>query len=157
MNASKIKFAERVARFMHMNQRDKAGVPYIFHVRSVAEAVAAKYPDNDVALISAWLHDTVEDTTLTIDAIRGEFGAEVAEVVHLLTRKAGQSSTDYYRGIAGNRNALIVKLADIFDNRKSHRMKLLPNDVQTRLTTKYDSALKYLNEQSIESGTYWTD
>lgn len=144
MSDNKIAFAERVARFMHMNQVDKAGVPYIDHIKSVVRQIETSHMRTDVAVIAGWLHDTVEDTSLTLESIHGEFGAEVAEVVRLLTRWSGQSDFDYYQAIKQNPDAYTVKLADLLDNTRYSRLSLLPQDVQERLRAKYSYAVQEL-------------
>lgn len=144
MSIDKIAVAQEVARLMHKHQMDKAGAPYIEHVESVARNVELSDHATESAIIAAWLHDTVEDTPYTLDEIRDEFGDNVAEVIHLLTRKNGQSPHGYYSAIKANPDALTVKLADIRDNTHPARLSRLPQELQDRLKAKYSFAIQQL-------------
>ena len=144
MSIDQIAAAQELARMKHKHQLDKAGKPYIEHVESVARNVEKSENATDTAVIAAWLHDTVEDTPYTLDELRDEFGASVAEVVHLLTRKNGQSPQEYYSAIKANPDALTVKLADIRDNTHPTRLSRLPQELQDRLKAKYSFAIQEL-------------
>ena len=65
-----------------------------------------------VLIDSAWLHDVVEDTDVSLETIRTLFGEQVAEVVDLLTKKKGLSYKKYIDNIKQNEYALLVKIAD---------------------------------------------
>jgi (p)ppGpp synthase/HD superfamily hydrolase len=96
--------------------------PYIMHPYRVASLVAT-VPHTEEMLAAAWLHDTVEDTFVTQEDIRAEFGEAVASMVAWLTD---------VRPVMGNRAPRIeqnrlhlagapaevktIKLADILDN-----------------------------------------
>ena len=67
----------------HAGQVDKADRPYIFHPVGVA---ASLLHTDAVHVCVALLHDVVEDTDVTIEEIREEFGEEVASPVALLTK-----------------------------------------------------------------------
>ena len=67
----------------HAGQKDKAGKDYFrAHVAAVAERVKG----DPVAETVAFLHDTVEDTSITIEDIRTGFPKEVADAVDALTQ-----------------------------------------------------------------------
>ncbi len=61
-------------------ERRGKGFPYIVHPMEAMEIVATMTPDQEL-LAAAALHDTVEDTDVTIDRIRAEFGDRVASLV----------------------------------------------------------------------------
>ena len=61
-------------------ERRGKGFPYIVHPMEAMEIVATMTPDQEL-LAAAALHDTVEDTDVTIDQIRAEFGDRVASLV----------------------------------------------------------------------------
>lgn len=61
-------------------ERRGKGFPYIVHPMEAMEIVATMTPDQEL-LAAAALHDTVEDTDLTIEQIRAEFGERVAALV----------------------------------------------------------------------------
>lgn len=66
--------------------RKYTGEPYVHRPESVANTVAAINTD-ETMVAAAWLHDVVEDAPFTIEDIRFEFGAEIAELVDELTDK----------------------------------------------------------------------
>src|SRR5208337_5544088 len=74
-----IAFAARA----HAGQLDKCGVPYILHPLAVMDAVKNH---GRLTQIIAVLHDVVEDTPVTLDEIRTEFGDEVADGVASVSR-----------------------------------------------------------------------
>ncbi|MBO4250901.1 MAG: bifunctional (p)ppGpp synthetase/guanosine-3',5'-bis(diphosphate) 3'-pyrophosphohydrolase [Paludibacteraceae bacterium] len=65
----------------HNTERRGKGFPYIVHPMEAVEVVASITPDQEL-LAAAALHDTIEDTDVTVDDIRREFGDRVAELVH---------------------------------------------------------------------------
>ena len=68
-----------------VNQKRKyTGEPYIVHPAAVVELVRG-VPHTQEQLAAAWLHDTVEDTEVTIEEIEAKFGREVAALVEMLT------------------------------------------------------------------------
>ncbi len=77
--------AYRVAAEAHKGQKRASGAPYIQHCLAVAEILAElRMPAAVVA--AGLLHDTVEDTDLTLDDIRREFGDEIADLVDGVTK-----------------------------------------------------------------------
>ena len=74
-----------VAEQMHRGQLRKSGQPYITHPLAVAQILAELGMDT-TTLAAALLHDTVEDTSYTLPALRDEFGAEVALLVDGVTK-----------------------------------------------------------------------
>ena len=65
----------------HNTERRGKGFPYIVHPLEAVEIVATIIPDQEL-LAAAALHDTIEDTDVTVEQIRAEFGDRVAELVH---------------------------------------------------------------------------
>ena len=61
-------------------ERRGKGFPYIVHPMEAMEIVATMTPDQEL-LAAAALHDTVEDTDVTVDMIRAEFGDRIADLV----------------------------------------------------------------------------
>ena len=137
----KVLAALRFAEAMHKGQVDKAGIPYIEHPKSVASMV-----DGDEAKIVALLHDTVEDTSATVEEIRSMFGDRVADAVACLTHDKSVPYMDYLAKIKENDLARKVKLADLKHNMDLSR---IPNatdvDVQ-RVNKKYLPAFKMLSK-----------
>jgi len=65
----------------HNTERRGKGFPYIVHPMEAVEIVATITPDQEL-LAAAALHDTIEDTDVTVEDIRRAFGDRVAELVH---------------------------------------------------------------------------
>ena len=65
----------------HNTERRGKGFPYIVHPMEAIEIVATITPDQEL-LAAAALHDTIEDTDVTVNNIRREFGDRIAELVH---------------------------------------------------------------------------
>ena len=65
----------------HNTERRGKGFPYIVHPMEAVEIVSTITPDQEL-LAAAALHDTIEDTDVTVEQIRAEFGDRVAELVH---------------------------------------------------------------------------
>jgi len=76
-----IEKALQIAAKAHANQRRKGSdIPYITHPVAVG-MILMKAGYNDILIAAGILHDTVEDTDLTLVEIEREFGAEIAEIV----------------------------------------------------------------------------
>jgi (p)ppGpp synthase/HD superfamily hydrolase len=100
--------------------------PYIVHPAEVAKIVRDA-GGSEAMVAAAWLHDTVEDTGVTIETIRAEFGVEVAELVGWLTdvsrpehgNRAHRKALDRAHSAAAPAEAQTVKLADLIANTRS--------------------------------------
>ena len=68
-------------RAHHNTERRGKGFPYIIHPMEAVEIVATITTDPEL-LAAAALHDTIEDTDVTVDQIRAEFGERIANLVH---------------------------------------------------------------------------
>ncbi|GAB6855988.1 HD domain-containing protein [Microbacterium xylanilyticum] len=132
--------AEAIARAAHAGQVDKTGHPYIDH----PARVAARVQGNAQLEAIAWLHDVVEDTTVTLDDLRREFPDEIVDAVDALTKRPGETRQDYYARVRQNTRALQVKHADIDDNTDPARTALLDETTRARLAQKYAAAREAL-------------
>ena len=74
-----------LAKKAHINQKRKSGEPYIIHPILVA-SITALVSNDEAMIISALLHDVVEDTDYVIEEIKEMFGADVAHMVEGLTK-----------------------------------------------------------------------
>jgi (p)ppGpp synthase/HD superfamily hydrolase len=100
--------------------------PYIVHPREVAGIVATVCHTPEM-LAAAWLHDVVEDTGVTNEVIRAEFGDKVAELVGWLTdvsrpeqgNRATRKAIDRAHTAAAPAEAQTIKLADLISNTRS--------------------------------------
>ena len=84
-DSEKIKQAYDIAKEAHQNQKRRSGEPYIMHPVAVAQILLNFGMDNE-CIISALLHDVVEDTKVSIDFIKEHFGDEVALLVDGVTK-----------------------------------------------------------------------
>lgn len=81
-----IRKAFDVALDAHKDMRRKSGEPYIYHPIAVAEIVTSEIGLGAKSIVCALLHDTVEDTDLTIEDMRRMFGDKVAQIIDGLTK-----------------------------------------------------------------------
>jgi len=111
--------SERIARYAHETQKDLRGEPHIRHVERVVAQVTARGASEALKAV-AWLHDVIEDSTWTHHQLVARVGISepVADAVDLLSRKEGETYSEYIDRVArsGNPLALPVKLADLQDH-----------------------------------------
>ncbi len=141
-----IETAIQIAAEAHRGQTDKAGFPYIFHPLRVMENVTGIHQK-----MAAVLHDTIEDTELTIEDLRARgCPSRVIGAVEVLTKREGEPHDEYLQRIveSGNAIAIPVKWADIMDNSDPRRLQYLPAEDQHRISLKYAKA-KTLLMQSM--------
>ncbi len=81
--------AFKLCYLSHDGLKRASGEPYYYHPVEVAKIVAQEINIDDISVISALLHDTVEDTDVTLDDIRYWFGNEVAVIIDGVTKIAG--------------------------------------------------------------------
>lgn len=149
MTYDSIALADSIAERAHAGQFDKAGQPYVGHVRRVAGYVDAAAGPQAVA--AALLHDVIEDTAVTADDLLvAGAPAEVVAAVQLLTRTDGQDPADYCAQVRSNSLAREVKLADLADNTDPVRLAQLGVEHQARLRRKYDSAYRALGADEAD-------
>lgn len=132
--------AMNLAYHAHHGQVDKSGVPYIFHPIHLAETM-----DDEISTCVALLHDTVEDTDVTLEQLAKDFPKEVVEAVALLTHGKDVEYFDYVRNIKQNPVAVKVKLADLAHNGDPKRVCYSPKI--EKLRQKYAAARKILTEE----------
>ena len=126
-----VKKAYEFAALAHKDARRKSGEPYIFHPIAVAIIVAQEIGMGATSIMSALLHDVVEDTDYTVEYISQEFGPKVARVVKGLTKLSTidfQNSVESiqaenYRKIVNTMSedirVILVKLADRLHNMRT--------------------------------------
>jgi GTP pyrophosphokinase len=123
-DAGLLRHAYAVADQWHGGQVRKSGAPYITHPLAVAILLADIGMDT-TTLVAALLHDTVEDTGLTIGQVKAEFGAEVAVLVDGVTKLDGSKWGDHAEGETFRKmilaasidlRVLVIKLADRVHN-----------------------------------------
>lgn len=101
--------------------------PYWTHTREVADMVSALPGATEAMIAAAHLHDVVEDTGVTIETVREEFGVEVADLVGWLTdvSKPGMGNREFRKGIdrahtaQAPAEAQSIKCMDLCSNTRS--------------------------------------
>lgn len=145
--------ALKMAYYSHKGQTDKIGKQYILHPVYVANnLIKPKNEDIDKNnVIVALLHDTVEDTELTLDEIESEFGKIVSEAVDCITHRVKEPREDYYQRVLTNPIALSVKKEDIKHNvSRLDQLRYLIHD-RERLVLKYEKAMGCLGMTQDEN------
>lgn len=107
-------------------RRKYTGRPYIEHPIEVARIVR-RFGGSENMICAALLHDVVEDTGITLDFIRVEFGSYIAGMVSDLTdvskpehgNRAVRKAIDRAHSAAGSAEAQTVKVADLIDNARN--------------------------------------
>jgi (p)ppGpp synthase/HD superfamily hydrolase len=122
----------------HAGQIDKIGVPYIEHVRAVADGLA---PFGDHLVMAGLLHDIIEDTDWTAERLREEGIPErVVSTVEAVTNQPGVPYEEKIRRIMTNSDATLVKISDNAHNSHPDRAAQLPEEKRARLAAKYRAA-----------------
>lgn len=128
----------------HKNDRRKSGELYIFHPISVARIVSDEMGLGATAIVCALLHDTVEDTDVTLDDIEREFGKTARKVIDGLTKIAefsentsslqAENFKKMLLTLSDDVRVILIKLAD-----RLHNMRTLDS-------MRYDKQLKIASE-----------
>jgi len=105
----------------HAGQFDKGGKPYILHPLAV---MALLNSDDEELQCIALLHDVIEDTKTTWAQLR-ELGCtdRIIDAVDALTKMPGQSYDEYKEEVFSNKDAMVVKMADLRHNTDIRRLK----------------------------------
>ncbi|HEB66468.1 MAG TPA: GTP diphosphokinase [Gammaproteobacteria bacterium] len=144
---ARLREACALAERAHAGQTRASGEPYVQHVLAVAHILAELHLDTDT-LIAALLHDTVEDTDVTLDDIRERFGDDVARLVDGVTKMALISSIrdgdrpdrehlqaenlrKMLLAMAEDVRVVLIKLADRLHNMRT--LQALPPEKQRRI------------------------
>lgn len=138
---NKYQTAINLAVKFHDGQKDLLGEPYITHPMRVAIKL-----ETEPLKILGVLHDTVEDTELTIEDIEQIFGEKVSKKIDLLTHKKEDRYEEYIVKLSEDLDCRRVKTADLMDNISFDRLTRLPDTEETRNKyMKYLKAIKFLN------------
>jgi GTP pyrophosphokinase len=134
--------AYRMAAEAHKDQLRQSGEPYMIHPLHVTLILADMQMDM-VALITGLLHDTVEDTSLSLEQIKKEFGPEVAACVDGVTKlsklklysreeRQAENVRKMLLAMVDDIRVIIVKLADRLHNMRT--LGALPPERQLRIS-----------------------
>lgn len=137
------------------------GYPYYYHLEDVVDILREFGFTEDKYVISGYLHDILEDTSISYNDIKNKFGVDVAEIVYAVTDELGRNRKERkertYPKIAKNKDAIIIKLADRIANmrnslKKGHRM----NEMYREEYTAFRSALHDVYLDDIELDDLWS-
>lgn len=127
--------ASNIARLAHLGQTDQNGEDYYLHPAAVVE-LATQQPQyqeltpeqQEQVRITAWLHDTLEDTALNPDDLRkAGYSEEIINAIDAVTSRDGEPKEEYYERVkAGGPVSLCVKLGDLAHNNLPDRRETLP-------------------------------
>ena len=133
-----IEKAYELSKVAHDGQQRESGEPYIIHPIEVA-CILADFELDSTSIIAAILHDTIEDTTCSLEQIKEDFGAEVAALVDGVTKLERISYTTkeeqqvenlrkMFLAMAKDIRVILIKLADRLHNMRT--LKYMATDKQ---------------------------
>ncbi len=126
---NKVYNALKLSENVHSNQLRKSGDPFILHPLEVAKILTSIKLDAD-SISAGLLHDTVEDTNLSIDDINKKFGKQISDLVQGLTKiskyslkvnnqKFGENYKKLILATTKDIRVILVKLADRLHNMRT--------------------------------------
>ena len=129
VDEAKIKKAIEFAVKYHGMQQRESGAPYYSHPLEVAEIIAEMRLDTD-SIVTAILHDTIEDTDLTLEEIEQNFGKDVAKLVDGVTKltkikfhednaRQAENFRKLLIALSDDIRVLLIKLADRLHNMRT--------------------------------------
>jgi RelA/SpoT family (p)ppGpp synthetase len=129
LNSETLNKAYNFALEAHQDQKRDEGVPYIIHPVAVAKILTDLKLDS-ATITTGLLHDTIEDTKVTYESVKNEFGEEVANLVEgvtkiseLETKASSDSKAENFRKLilatSKDIRVLLVKLADRLHNMRT--------------------------------------
>jgi GTP pyrophosphokinase len=142
-DAKLIKRAFTISMEAHKNMRRKSGEPYIFHPLSVAEICVEEIGLGTTSIISALLHDVVEDTDIQLADLQGIFGVKIAKIIDGLTKIRGvfeygtSAQAENFRKmlftLSEDVRVILIKLADRLHNMRT--LDSMPRNKQLRVSS----------------------
>ncbi|RLD84873.1 MAG: RelA/SpoT family protein [Bacteroidetes bacterium] len=138
-----VRKAFRLAADAHRDMRRKTGEAFIFHPIEVATIAAGEIGLGRTSIISALLHDTVEDTTVKLEDISRMFGTDVAKIIDGLTKidvisdKSSTAQAETLKKIlftlTDDVRVILIKLADRLHNLRT--MDVMPREKQLKVAS----------------------
>lgn len=142
-DAKTIKRAFNMSQEAHKNMRRRSGEPYIFHPLAVAQICVEEIGLGTTSIVSALLHDVVEDTEMEIEDIERHFGKKVAQIIDGLTKISGafdygtsQQAENFRKmllTLSDDVRVILVKLADRLHNMRT--LGSMPRHKQIRVSS----------------------
>ncbi len=129
MDAERIERAYAVAVTAHAGQTRSSGEPYVTHSLATAKILADLYMDGDT-IVAGLLHDVPEDTAVTVEELRAQFGDDVANLVDGVTKLSklesygkeqveAESLRKMFLAMAEDIRVVLIKLADRLHNMRT--------------------------------------
>ena len=133
------KKAMLIAYHAHRDHVHKGGMPYIFHPLHLAEQM-----DTEYSVITALLHDVIEDSDISLEDLKAEgFPEPILEALSLLTHEKQVPYLEYVQRLKGNELARKIKLADLTHNSDVSRLSVQDDSSRQRFE-KYQRAIALL-------------
>ncbi|MCB0716612.1 MAG: bifunctional (p)ppGpp synthetase/guanosine-3',5'-bis(diphosphate) 3'-pyrophosphohydrolase, partial [Chitinophagaceae bacterium] len=124
-----VRNAFEMAAEAHKTMRRKSGEPYILHPIAVAKICVEEIGLGVRSTICALMHDTVEDTDISLDDVKREFGEEITKIVDGLTKisnvidvNASQQAENFKKillTLTDDPRVILIKLADRLHNMRT--------------------------------------
>src|ERR1700704_6609824 len=138
-----IRNAFEIAAEAHKSMRRKSGEPYILHPLAVARICVEEIGLGVRSSICALLHDTVEDTDISLEDIEREFGSEIARIVDGLTKissvidtNSSQQAENFKKillTLTDDPRVILIKLADRLHNMRT--MESMKREKQLKISS----------------------
>lgn len=138
-----VRKAFRLAADAHIDMRRKSGEPFILHPIAVAIVAADEIGLGRTSIISALLHDSIEDTDMTLEEIKGIFGSGVANIINGLTKidvipissTTAQAETikKILFTLSDDVRVILIKLADRIHNMRT--LESMPREKQLKVVS----------------------
>ncbi len=94
MTQNKVELAEKLSKESHRGQKYGPHDYFDYHIKGVVNSLI-EHQFSEVYIITALLHDSVEDTPLTLEKIESLFGKEVRDAVDALTKREDETREEY--------------------------------------------------------------
>src|SRR5690349_23775353 len=138
-----IRTAFEIAVEAHKSMRRKSGEPYILHPLAVARICVEEIGLGVRSTICSLLHDTVEDTDITLEDVEREFGSEIARIVDGLTKissvmdtSSSQQAENFKKillTLTDDPRVILIKLADRLHNMRT--LDYMKRDKQLKIAS----------------------
>ena len=142
-DSKQIRKAFKIAMQAHEGMRRMSGEPYIFHPLAVAQIAVEEIGLGTTSIVSALLHDVVEDTDYSLEDIKREFGTKVARIIDGLTKISGvfdygtSGQAENFRKmlltLSQDLRVILVKLADRLHNMRT--LDSMPRNKQLKIAS----------------------
>lgn len=141
--------ANTIAKIIHKNQKDLSGEPYLNHIWRVLDNCRslACHLHNDIykdVEILALLHDSVEDSDLTIEDLKPFFSEKIITGLDNITKRPLEKYNSYLERVLSLDISFICKMGDLQDNMNITRLKKLKQRDIERLVKYHKAYIKIL-------------